>query len=592
MVSGPVVKGGGDPRHSLTRLWRFARPHRAVLLTGLLCAVVVAALTAIYGLLAKEVVDAIGQKDAHRLNALGVGILGVFAVRALFLFAQNFLTADAMQKTTRDLRNAVYSHIQVLPLRYFEDRSTGKLMSSITADVPVIQEAFQSGILESISGPVVAVGATALMLYMSWKMTVAVVLLVPLVVWLIRGAGIRMRRASAMIQERFQGISDLLQETIAGVRVVKSFTAESREAARFTAQSQEAHRAVMRSVRVRAILTPAVEFAGAMGFVVVLWLGGQLIARDQFTFGQMAGFLVAVNQLGAASKHISNVQLAFKRLEAACERIFALLDTKPDIVDKPGALKLGRLRGEVTFDHVSFRYGEGPEVLRDVSFRIEPGQVCAIVGPSGAGKSTIAALLPRFYDVSAGSIRVDGFDVRDVTLASLRAQIGIVPQETVLFSGTVADNIRYGKPDATEAEVRWAAEAAHADAFISELPEGYDTRVGERGAKLSGGQRQRIAIARALLRNPRILILDEATSALDTESESLVQDALNKLMEGRTTLVIAHRLSTIRNAGHVLVFQAGALVEQGTHAELLASGGVFSRFHDLQYVTGDAEEKV
>jgi subfamily B ATP-binding cassette protein MsbA len=577
-------------------LWSYVRPHTGILVPGLACTALAAVLTGAYGYLANLVIDAIRTKDPSRLDILGLGILGVFLVKACFSFGQQFLISDATQKVVRDVRNALYEHLQTLSPAFFEGRRTGQLMSSITADVPVIQETFQSGLVDSIAAPVIGAVALGYMVWKSWRLTLTVLIVVPLMVLVIQRASNLMRRASAQMQERFQDISDALQETLAGMRIVQSFTAEDMEARRFRAHSQEAHRAVMRSVRVRAIMGPLVEFLATSGFVIVLWVGGRLVTRGEanggMTFGALAGFLVAVNQVGTAAKTIGSIRLALKRLDAAAARIFGLLDTRSELTEKPDAVTLDRAIGDVEFRDVSFAYADGADVLNHVSFHARPGEVVAIVGASGAGKTTIASLVPRFYDVTGGAVMVDGRDVRDYTIRSLRGQIGIVPQETLLFSGTVLNNIRYGRADASEDDIRAAAAAAHADIFIGALPEGYHTIVGERGTKLSGGQRQRVAIARALLKDPRILILDEATSALDTESEALVQDALNRLMKGRTTLVIAHRLSTIRNADRILVMDQGRIVESGSHDALVAANGAYARLHSLQFKRAPDAEAV
>ena len=569
---------------TLRRLWAYLASHQRILYAGLFCAALSAGINVYYALLLREVLRLITQaQTTEGLDRIGLIILGVFAINGVLTFAYSFLISDASQKMTRDLRNRIYEHIQSLPLHFFEDRRTGQLMASITSDVPVVQNTFQTGIIEAIRAPIIAVGALAVMITLSPALTLTVAIVVPLMVYVIMKAAKRMRRASDQIQARQQSITEMLQETLAGVRVIKSFTAEALEVRRFEAESQDAHRAAMRAVRVRAAMSPIIEFIAMGGFVVVLWFGGRLIQGESLEFEALGAFLLSLNQFGAGMKSLGNIRLSLRTLDSAADRLFALLDTRSDLVEKTDALVLERAEGDVAFHDVTFGYGDGAEVLRDVSFRAAPGEVVALVGPSGAGKSTIANLVPRFYDVNSGSITVDGRDVRDYTQLSLRQQIGIVPQETMLFSGSVRDNIRYGRPGASDEELQWAARAAHADLFVEALPLGYDTLVGERGAKLSGGQRQRIAIARALLKDPRILILDEATSALDTESEALVQEALNRLMQGRTTLVIAHRLSTIRNADRILVMQDGRIVESGSHNDLLSLGGLYSRLHEMQY---------
>lgn len=568
----------------IRRLGGFIAPHRKTLFAGLFCAALVAGIMVCYALLLRDVIETIQKKHSTSgLDRLGFEILGVFAIKGLLSFLQVFLINDGMQKMTRDLRTRVYAHIQGLPLKFFEDRRTGQLMSSITADVPVIAESFQTGVTDTIQAPIILIGATAVMLKFSPVLTLTVLVVVPLMVLIIQAAARRMRRAQAQIQARQQSITEMLQETLAGVRIIKSFTAEEIEVKRFHGESKDAHRAAMRAVRVGAAMSPTIEFIAMGGFVVVLWVGGRLIQANSLTFDALAGFLLSLNQFGTAFKHLGNIQLSLRRLDAAAERVFTLLDTKSDLVEKPDAVTLERAEGDVEFRNVSFAYGDGPEVLHEVSFRAAPGEVVALVGESGSGKTTVVNLVPRFYDVTAGSVYVDGRDVRDYTVRSLRLQVAMVPQDTLLFSGTIRDNILYGRPGASESEMRAAAVAAHADMFVQALPHGYETLVGERGAKLSGGQKQRVAIARALLKDPRILILDEATSALDTESESLVQDALNRLMQGRTTLVIAHRLSTIRNADRIIVLKAGAIVEEGSHEALLRCDGIYAKLYEMQF---------
>ncbi|HEY3414563.1 MAG TPA: ABC transporter ATP-binding protein [Armatimonadota bacterium] len=565
------------------RLWAFLHPHRAPLFAGLAFTGVVSLLNLVTLALLKGVADTIGGHSKLTLSQLGVLIVAAFSARAVMSFGQSFFVSDAMQKMTRDIRTAVYAHVQSLPLKFFEDRRTGQLMSSITSDVPVMTETFQSGAIDSITAPIMVIGTVSYMVHLSLRLTLAVILVVPLMLLVIQFAAKRMRTASWQMQQRALEISDILQETFAGVRVIKSFTAEETETRRFTERSQDAFRSSMRAVRVRAILGPCIELIATGGFVAVLVLSVGMVKREELTTGGLAAFLLALNMLGQNAKSLGNIQLTLRRLTASAERVFALLDTKSDLVEKPDAVTLERAEGDVEFRDVSFAYGDGPEVLHHVSFRAARGDVVALVGESGSGKSTIVNLVPRFYDVTAGSVYVDGRDVREYTIHSLRLQVAMVPQDTLLFSGTIRDNILYGRPGASETEMRAAAVAAHADMFVQALPDGYETLVGERGAKLSGGQKQRVAIARALLKDPRILILDEATSALDTESESLVQDALNRLMQGRTTLVIAHRLSTIRNADRIIVLRAGEIVEEGSHDSLLARGGVYAKLYEMQF---------
>ncbi|MBQ4151813.1 MAG: ABC transporter ATP-binding protein, partial [Schwartzia sp.] len=422
-----------------------------------------------------------------------------------------------------------------------------------------------------------------MMFLLDWQLSLLTLITVPLVGEAMKIFGRKMKSSGAVIQERLADITALMQESISAVRVVKSFVREDFEIQRFTRENDLNFRAQMKSVQIQSLLTPTVEFLAALAVTVIVWFGGYEVVNGNITAGALVAFLTYAVNLANPVKRISRVYGTIQKAMAGAERVFGIMDMPEAIADKPEAKAMPAVKGYVEFDDVTFGYKDDIPALEHISFKAEPGQMIAFVGPSGAGKSTIANLIPRFYDVNGGAIRIDGQDVRDVTMSSLREQIGIVPQETMLFSTTVRENIRYGRLDATDEELVQAAKDANAHEFIMQLPEGYDTKIGERGLNLSGGQRQRIAIARAILKNPQLLILDEATSALDTESEKIVQAALDRLMVGRTSFVIAHRLSTIFNADQIYVIEKGHIREHGTHEELLALGGLYSSLYNIQF---------
>ena len=517
------------------------------------------------------------------LVIFGALLVVAYLLKSLAVFGQVYLSQLLAQHLMRDLRQMLYDRLLRLPPAFYEQRQTGDLMSRTVADVSLVQDLVSVQLADvGVAGVTIVLGLTA-MAVADWQLTLFAVALVPLIGWIIARAGNRMRRITREMQRRLARLNHRLYERLASIRIVQSFAREQFESDAFRRINADTVEANLQAARIAALMTPFIEFIGVAAMTGgILFAGWKVITHDLSVAFTIAIFYL-IQQVGLQFSKLGRLNLSLQRAAAAGQRVFEILDSESEIADAPDAVPLPHVEGRVEFDQVTFRYASGEPVLRDVTLSVRPGEVIALVGPSGAGKTSLVSLITRFYDPTDGAIRVDGRDVRSVTLASLRGQIGIVPQETILFGGTVHENILYGRPEATRDEVMQAARAANADDFISALPQGYETEVGERAVKLSGGQRQRLAIARALLKDPRILILDEATSSLDTASEVLVQEALDRLMKGRTTFVIAHRLSTVRNADRILVLSDGRIVEQGSHDQLLARGGLYKRLYDMQF---------
>ncbi|WP_019588687.1 ABC transporter ATP-binding protein [Deinococcus apachensis] len=581
--NAPRVKR--DPRQ-LRRLLAYARPYRGLFVLGLLATLISSGLNLVFPLLFGRLIDAsflrVGSTDTGPLDRTVLALLGIFALSALFGAGQSYLLSTVGSGVVADLRRALFSHLLSLSPQFFGEHKTGDLTSRLTSDVSTVQAVSSTALAQLFSQAVALTGSVVLLFVTSPRLSLLTLAVIPLVIGTAIVLGRRLRRVARELQDTIARANADAAEALGGVRVVQSFTAENLERGRYGQGMTRAFGVALRRNRLQAVMAGTMSFLTFGSLAVVLWYGGRQVMAGSLTPGNLVTFLIYALQVGGTVAALTGIFNQFQEALGASGRIFELLDERSDLPEPATPLGLTRAEGRVTFDHVSFQYGDVP-TLRDVSFDVPAGQVVALVGPSGAGKTTLVNLIPRFWDVMSGSLRVDGQDVRDYGLADLRAQVGLVPQETLLFSGSIEENIRYGRPDATFEEVEAAARAANAHAFISAFPQGYATIVGERGVKLSGGQRQRVAIARALLKDPRILILDEATSALDNESEALVQAALETLMQGRTTFVIAHRLSTIRGADRILVLNAGEVVEDGTHAELIASGGLYRDLYELQF---------
>ncbi len=572
--------------HTYRRLLAYVKPYRKRMAFSVLMLLFSVLLGLVLPLVIQSLVDGVLiDKDVTRLNQLGLGLIVVFVVQAIFSFAHRITLAYVGERTIADIRVEVYTHLQSLSLKFYADTRTGEVVSRLTNDVSLLQNAITDNLVALLRQGVTLIGAAVLLFVLNWRLTLIILTGIPIITLVMVWLGRKIRKAAKAMQDALAQAANVVEETTSGIRIVKSFAREAHEIGRFTEKVNETFAAAMYRAKISSILGPIIGFMAFSSITMTLWFGSLEVIEERLTAGGLVAYLVYTMMVATPIASLAGLYAQFQSALGATERLFGLLDTVPDIQSKPNAPQLPPIKSEVSFNQVSFQYSEKMAVLQDVSFTAVSGQIIALVGPSGAGKSTLVNLIPRFYDVIEGEVCVDGRNVKEVELRSLREQIGIVPQETILFSDSVRENIRYGNLDATQAEIEAAALAANAHDFIlNELPDGYTTLVGERGVKLSGGQRQRIAIARAILKDPRILILDEATSSLDSESEGLVQEALERLMSGRTSFVIAHRLSTVLNADLILVLENGRVVEQGTHANLLTNqDGLYYRLYHMQF---------
>ena len=571
---------------SFGRVLRYVRPQLGWFIISMIALVISTSLGLVLPLVVQSLVDGVLiEENLQQLNQLGGSLMAVFAIQAVFSFINRLSLDYVGERGIADIRNEFYAHLQSMSLRFYADQRTGGILSRLTNDISLLKDAITTNLTSLLRQGVTLIGASVFLFILDWRLTLLILTGIPIMTLTMVFLGRKIRAAASEVQAQLGEAANIAEETISGVRIVKSFAREAYEYGRFTHQTDATFEAAMRRARLSATLGPIIGFMAFASITITLWFGSYEVLNGRLTVGGLVAYLVYTMLVAAPIGQLAGLYSQFQSALGAIDRVFNMLDTPPEITDLPQANGIPPMHGEVIFDRVSFDYTADAKILRDVSFKTEPGQVIALVGPSGAGKTTLVNLIPRFYDIQDGRITIDGHDIREVTTQSLREQIGLVPQETILFSDTVYNNIRYGRLDATQEEVEAAARSANAHDFIlRDLPHGYETRVGERGIKLSGGQRQRVAIARAILKDPRILILDEATSSLDSESEHLVQEALENLMQGRTSFVIAHRLSTIQNADWVLVLDSGRIVEQGTHLNLLNHpNGLYRRLHDRQF---------
>ncbi|MBV9769733.1 MAG: ABC transporter ATP-binding protein [Bryobacterales bacterium] len=583
------------------KLSSLLQPHRKLLVVGFLGVVGEGIANLLQPLPLKIVLDNVlkskpaqGWLNTWILSTFGPDKLGVlkFAALAVIVIAvvgagcsyvEKYVTTSVGQWVTHDLRRTLYSHIQRLSLAYHDHKQTGDLISRVTGDIDAIQSFIVSGLLDAMINSLTLVGMIGVMLYLNWRFTLITLSVAPFLLLVVFTYTRRIKKAAREMRKKDGEIVSVMQEVLSSIRVVKAFAREDYEQKRLEEESLEGVEIGLKARSLKAKLSPLVELIVAVGTCLVLWFGARMVLNGALSAGTLVFFILYLGKMYKPMQQLSKMTDAYSKAVIGSERIREILDTHAEIKDLPGARRAPKFKGRIEFENVSFSYEPECPILKNVSFQIEPGQVAALVGPTGAGKTTIISLIPRFYDPTSGLVKIDGQDVRRFQQKSLRGQISFVLQETLLFHGPIWNNIAYGKPEATRNEILRAADLANAHEFIEKLPAGYDTIIGERGVTLSGGQRQRIAIARAIIRNTPILILDEPSSGLDAASEKLVFEALDRLMEGKTSIVIAHRLSTIRRADAIFVVKDGSIVERGNHEELLRAGGLYSELHDIQF---------
>lgn len=565
------------------RLLKYLKPYWKQLAIAMVCMLGVGAMAGAFAFIFKHILDDIFiGKSVAMLKMIPPAIVMIFIVKGIFFYFQGYLMAYVGQRIVRDIRDELYANIQRQTLAFFLRNPTGTLMSRITFDVNLINQAVTNAFSSILRDSFTALSLAAVAFYWDWKMTLMAIFVYPVAMYPIIKLGKKLRKIGTRSQETMGYINTFLHETIAGARIVKAFGMENYETGRFAEANKKFFKLLMKSQRIKVITRPTMELLSSVGIALIIWFGGMKVMKGEMTTGEFFSFMAALLMLYKPLKQLSAVNNIIQEGISAAIRIFDVIDTVPDIRDKEGAIAVKSFDKTIDLKDLSFRY-EKENVLKNINMKVKKGERVAIVGSSGSGKTTLVNLIPRFYDVTGGSITLDGHDIRDITIESLRSLIGIVTQETILFNDTVRNNIAYGRSEASEPDIIATAKSAYAHEFITEMPQGYDTIIGEQGLRLSGGQRQRLSIARAIMKNAPILILDEATSALDPESEKLVQNALNNLMTDRTTLVIAHRLSTVMNADRILVLHRGKIVEEGTHDELLAMGKRYDKLWKRQF---------
>lgn len=566
----------------LPRLLSYLKPYIPRIIGASICTALITGCTLLIAPLTGFVFKVIEEKNILWLNLSALGMIGLFLIKGIFTYGQEYLSYFVVHRVIVDLRNKLYEHLQDLSLDFYAKWNTGELVSRVMNDITILQTTLFTSFVAIIPHSILLTGLLIYIFWLNWRLSLLTLIALPLIIQVIRLFAQEIHEISIGVQQKAADITSHLEETLSQIRVVKSFSMEKREVEKFKSETEKSFNISMRAVQILATQNPIVALLQTIAVVAIVWYGGIEIVNGNLTLPQLISFATALAIMTDPGSTLSRAYSILQQGMASVKRIFEIADIQPTIKDEKDAVALPKIQGKVEFQNISFAY-EKEEVLKNINLAIQPGEKIALVGRTGAGKSTLMSLLLRFYDTTSGKILVDGYDIKRVKLETLRRQIAVVPQEISLFRGSIKENIAYGKPDATDEEIIEASKLANAHNFIENLPKKYNTEVGEKGTKLSGGERQRIAIARAILRDPRILILDEATSSLDPESEALIREALERLMKGRTTFIIAHRLYTVEKADRIVVIDKGKIVEIGPHQELLAKGGLYKHLYEKQF---------